>query len=211
MNRGVEKRSIVVNDADRKRFVNDLQMLNDDARVENLQYVLNNDRERAKAKHERLVTIHSWCLMRNHYHMLLSDNTKDGVSRFLQKFNIGYTMYFNKKYIRVGALFQGKTKRVQIETDRQYLYILPYIHLNPLDFMKGARTWRAQCLTNQEGALKWVADYRWSSYRNYAGEKEFSEILEGSELYADREHHTSELKRFLKVVPDPTLANLNLE
>lgn len=198
-------------DGDRKRFMSDLTLLNDESRVENLGYSMKNDVARDAAERERLVTIHAWCLMGNHYHFLLSDNTKNGMSRFLQKFNIGYTMYFNKKHRRIGPLFQGKTKRVLIKTDRQFLYILPYIHLNPLDCMKGASEWRTQCLANPKVALKWISDYRWSSYRNYIGEKECVEILDGSELYEDRASRIQELKRYLGSVPDVTLAGLNLE
>ena len=98
-----------------------------------------------------------------------------------------------------------------IENDRQFLYILPYIHLNPLDFMRGADGWRTQCLTNPKAALKWVANYRWSSYRNYTGESEFVEILEGSELFEDRKVHVLETERFLKEMADPALTRLNLE
>mgnify|MGYP001565892694 CR=1 FL=1 len=211
MNRGVDKRSIVLSDRDRFRFAADLSIFNDTKDSENTSYLLHRGIELSKEKRERLVTIHAWCLMGNHYHLLLSENDESGMSEFLKKFNGGYARYFNKKHNRSGALFQGKTKRVLIENDRQFLYILPYIHLNPLDFMKGAREWRSQCLANPKAAIKWISDYHWSSYRNYMGEKEFAEILEGSELFADRMEHVNELKRFLNTEPEASPSSLSLE
>lgn len=211
MNRGVDKRSIAQSDKDRLRFVRDLQIFNDTERVENSNYVTKSATERIGTEREPLVIIHAWCLMGNHYHLLLSDVEENGVSMFLRKLNGGYSRYFNKKHNRAGALFQGKTKRVLIENDRQFLYILPYIHLNPLDFMKDGGSWRSQCLTNPKAALKWVTDYRWSSYRNYAGEAEFAEILMGSELFTDRKAHVKELKQFLNGMADPAHSLLNLE
>jgi putative transposase len=185
-------------------------MLNNTERVENSNYFLGRAGERVAGARERLVSIHAWCLMGNHYHLLLSDADGSGVSMFLRKLNGGYSRYFNKKHNRSGALFQGKTKRVLVENNRQFLYILPYIHLNPLDFMKGGAGWRAQCLANPKDALRWVTNYRWSSYRNYTGETEYSEILEGSELFADRKAHVAELERFLKAMPDPSLSSSSL-
>lgn len=209
LNRGVEKRPIVMDDRDRLRFVQSLYTLNDARPAEHT--VSAPDIGYREDDRERLVTIHAWCLMGNHYHLLLSDKTDGGISAFLQKLNIGYTRYFNLCYERSGVLFQGKTRRVPITNDRQFLYILPYIHLNPLDFMKDASSWRKQSPRNPKTALKWVLDYRWSSYRNYAGENEFLPILAGSELLTERKVHTRELEHYLNAVPDNALAKLNLE
>lgn len=211
MNRGVDKRQIVLSDKDRLRFVKDLLVLNNVDRVENSSYLLSNETGSVRIRREGLVTIHAWCLMGNHYHFLISEKMPSGVSLFLKKFNAGYSKYFNKRYNRMGALFQGRTKRVLIENDRQFLYILPYIHLNPLDFMKGGVEWRRQCLADSTGALKWIANYRWSSYRNYTGETEFAKILEGSELLADQAMYVSETERFLKAMPEHANTKLNLE
>lgn len=215
LNRGVAKLPIVLNDKDRLRFVHDLYVMNNDIPVENLHQSLVlgviDLRSRLLVERKRLVTIHAWCLMGNHYHLLLSEHAGGGISRFLRKLNVGYAKYFNVMHDRSGALFQGRTKRILVENDRQFLYILPYIHLNPLDFMRGALSWRHECLKSPSEATEWIANYRWSSFRNYAGEKEFSEILEGSELFADRASHVRELKKFLRAAPDEELSTLNLE
>jgi putative transposase len=206
-----------MDDRDRLRFVHELYEANSTRPVRNLWYALRTrgtysdlggHYERSR---ERLVDVHAWCLMGNHYHLLLSECVEGGLSKFLMKFNVGYTKYFNERHERSGVLFQGKTKRVLIETERQFLYILPYIHLNPLDFLKGAAAWRAQCPANPSAALAWVRNYRWSSLRNYEGETGFADILEGSDLFSNRKKHARELERFLRNAHDPDATTLNLE
>lgn len=215
LNRGTDKRQVVMDERDRFRFVWSLYEMNDSQPVENTSrdrlFDLGGRTESTLKNRDRLVDVHAWCLMGNHYHLLLSDKVEGGVSKFLMKLNVGYTKYFNVKYKRSGVLFQGKTKRVLINTDRQYLYILPYIHLNPLDFLKGSENWRRQCPAEPNKALDFVTKYRWSSFRNYAGEPEFAEILEGSSLYQDKAMHVSALLDYLKSVPDTEDTALNLE
>jgi putative transposase len=124
-----------------------------------------------------IVDIHGWCLMGNHYHLLLSERIEGGMSEFLKKLNGGYAKYFNEKNDRAGALFQGKSKRVLIDSDAHYLYILHYIHLNPLDFLSGANRWREPKVTSTQKALSHLEDYRWSSYLDYCGTRNFPSIL----------------------------------
>lgn len=215
MNRGTDKRSIALDTTDRLRFVADLYAMNDASPV------LNFGRDRLRDlidlggqsddERERLVTVHAWCLMGNHYHLLLEEHVEGGMSTFLMKLNVAYTKYFNERRERSGVLFQGKTKRVHIETDRQYLYILPYIHLNPLDLLKGTEEWRRRCPARPAAALDWVTKYRWSSFRNYVGEKEFAPILHGSDFFKERRSHVDVLQKFLKTAHAEELGALALE
>ena len=64
------------------------------------------------------VTILSYCLLPNHYHILLRSNVDGGVSKFVQRLSGGHTMYFNQKYKRTGGLFQGTFNSKHIETDQ---------------------------------------------------------------------------------------------
>lgn len=124
-----------------------------------------------------IIDIHGWCLMRNHYHLLISERIEGGMSLFLRKLNIGYANYFNERYERSGTLFQGRTKKVLIDTDPHYLYILHYIHLNPLDTLAGAREWRAGTLASVRTALEHLNAYRWSSYLDYCHKKNFPSVI----------------------------------
>ncbi len=198
LNRGVDKRRIFMENGDYVRFVHGLYKFNDTEPANNTSWYLertstgispvhvrprtNNDLrgrygEGARRKRKPLVEIHGWCLMGNHYHLLLSELRDKGISRFLMKLNVGYAKYFNEKYKRAGTLFQGRSKKVLIKRDAHFLHILHYIHLNPLDFLKGASDWRAGKISRGERALSHLDSYRWSSFNDYCGRKNFPSIL----------------------------------
>lgn len=80
---------------------------------------------------EKLVDILAFCLMPNHFHLLLKQLLPNGISKFLSNFQNSYTRYFNIKHERVGSLFLDQFKAVRVETDEQLLHVLRYIHLNP--------------------------------------------------------------------------------
>ncbi len=79
----------------------------------------------------RFVTVLAYCLMPNHYHLLLKQEQEQGISKFVGQFQNSYTRYFNTFQNRVGHLFQGQFKAVHVETDEQLLHVSRYIHLNP--------------------------------------------------------------------------------
>jgi len=82
---------------------------------------------------EQLVNIVTYCLMSNHFHLLIYEKTEGGISKFMQKVTTAYTMYFNKSKQRTGALFQGKFKAKHASINDNYLkYLVAYIHLNPI-------------------------------------------------------------------------------
>lgn len=84
-----------------------------------------------KAQKKFLVEIIGFCLMPNHFHLLLKQLEENGISLFMSNFTNSYTRYFNIKQKRIGPLFQGKFKAVRIETGEQLLHVSRYIHLNP--------------------------------------------------------------------------------
>jgi len=173
-----------MDDKDRLRFVHDLWEFNDTrAAPEFLRYrdFVNPDVGRVR---ERIVDIHGWCLMNNHYHLLLSERIDGGLTLFLRKLNVGYANYFNERYKRDGSLFQGRTKRILINSDAHFLHILHYIHLNPLDFLKGAESWRTLEIKNARQALSHLEKHRWSSYLDYCGKKNFPSVIT-KELFGD--------------------------
>ena len=79
-----------------------------------------------------LVNIISYCLNQNHYHFILEPLVEDGVQKFMHRIGTGYTMYFNEKYKRSGALFQGSYKSIHIDTNEYLLHLSVYINLNNL-------------------------------------------------------------------------------
>jgi len=81
---------------------------------------------------ERLVDILGYCLMPNHFHLLLKQLTEGGITKFIGDFSNSYTRYFNTRNKRIGHLFQGVFKAIRIEDNEQLIHVLRYIHLNPV-------------------------------------------------------------------------------
>ncbi len=210
LNRGVEKRTIFLDDHDRNRFLKGLKLFNTNLRIDNTSRAF--DRLRKSIKTERpLVDIHGWCLMDNHYHLLLSEHEEGGIRKFLQKLNIGYAKYFNERHKRVGTLFQGRTKKVHISNDAHFRHILHYIHLNPLDFLAGSQQWREFEIKNATQALEHLENYRWSSYADYCDRPSdfpitFTRVFK--EIFND---YPKELKKYLHNLETDKLAGLTLE
>lgn len=171
LNRGVEKRTVFLDDTDRLRFIHDLFAFND------IDSVLNYTQPGRMTGYSRdvLVYIHAYCLMPNHYHLLLSPAVLNGIPLFIKKLNGGYAKYFNERYQRTGSLWQGKYKRIPILRDAHLLYIPHYIHLNPLDLSHPE--WRRGGVKNVSSALAALHKYRWSSHLDYAGKKNFPSVI----------------------------------
>jgi putative transposase len=98
------------------------------------------------------VAIVAYCLMPNHFHLLVCPHD-DMLSRRMQRFSISYTKAVNKRYGRVGSLFQGQFQAVPVERDEYLLHLSRYIHLNPVT----------------AGLVKCPEDWEFSSYRDYIG------------------------------------------
>ena len=78
-----------------------------------------------------VIEVYAYCLMPNHFHLLLFQYSQDGVQKLMRRVMTGYAMYFNNRYDRVGSLFQGPYKASHITKDSYLLHISRYIHLNP--------------------------------------------------------------------------------
>lgn len=112
-------------------------------------------------EHDQRVAIISFSLMPNHFHLLIKQNTENGISSFMTHLINSYTRYFNTKYKRVGPIYQGVFKAVHIETDEQLLHLSRYIHLNPLvsrivtkkDFLKFPWSSLQDFLNNNSGFI----------------------------------------------------------
>lgn len=201
MGRGVEKRAIVMDDKDRTRFIHDLFTFNDQSPA---LHPHQTERSEGRTKRNLLVCIHAYCLMKNHYHLLVSEVVERGISLFMKKLNMGYTKYFNEKYHRSGALWQGKHKRVGIERDAHFLYIPYYIHLNPLDYKKPE--WRTGDVRDPRSALAYLEKYRWSSHLDYLGIHNFPSVIHQNELRPLLGTRDSYEREITNIITNPSLA-----
>lgn len=146
--------------------------------------------------------------MPNHYHLLLSPVVENGIALFMKKLSMGYTKYFNERYGRSGALWQGKYKRVLIERDSHFLYIPFYIHLNALDLVYPE--WRTGQVKDIRKALEYLNTYRWSSHLDYNGIRNFPSITQRellSSLLGTKQHYEKEI---IDIITDQELAQQSL-
>ena len=174
-NRGVEKRDVFLDERDYFRFVQHLYELNDCKPVRNVQYYFNHKTGNVEARklfgtQERdiLVEILVFTLMPNHFHLMLRQVQDNGIVKFMHKLGTGYAMYFNKKYERVGGLFQGRFKAAHILDEGHFIHLPHYIHINPLSLNYGGST----------SIVRFLANYRWSSFPDYIGRKNFPHVTE---------------------------------
>ena len=103
------------------------------------------------------IKLAAYCLMPNHYHLLLHQTDKYLIKDFMKSMGTKYSLYFNRKYKRRGPLFEGNYKAVlidQVDSNDQLIYLSKYIHLNPIGILPSR--------SNLEG-------YKYSSYGNYLG------------------------------------------
>jgi len=125
-NRGTDKRVVFENKQDFFRFYLTLDIFNSITPTVNFEFSRNTKLSNA----DRLVYIHAYALLPNHFHLLIEQRVEGGISEFIKRVSTGYTSYFNDRRDRSGVLFQGKFKRVHVETDEQYQYLLAYINEN---------------------------------------------------------------------------------
>lgn len=99
------------------------------------------------------VAVHAYVLMGNHFHLLVTPDTTEGLSRMMQAIGRRYVRYFNDRQQRTGTLWEGRYRSTLIQTDRYLLACMAYIDLNPV---------RAGVVANPK-------DYLWSSHGHYVG------------------------------------------
>lgn len=149
-NRGLEKQPIFTNNRDYSQFVKTIfyyQIQNPKPKFSTYRRTKVFPVDHSK----KIVDIICYCLMPNHFHLLIKQLQDGGISEFMRKFIHSYTKYRNIKYNRQGPICQGMFKAVRVGTDEQLVHVSRYIHLNPLVSL----------------IVKDLNLYLWSSYRTY--------------------------------------------
>ena len=124
-NRGIDGRDIFNEEKDYLRFIHCLYEFNDKRPALPYRWLFKKEEVlNKKNPGELLVNILCFCLMPNHFHLILQQIIEGGITKFMRKLGTGYTMYFNEKYERSGVLFQSKFKSILIETDEYFLHCL---------------------------------------------------------------------------------------
>ncbi len=181
-NRGVEKRNIFNTDANKWRFLQGMFLFNDENTSSHLLWYLEQKKGMVNFKvlkeffsnqqrdRKPLVRIMADCFMPNHFHLLLEEIQDGGISRFMHKLGVGYAKYFNKKYERVGSLFQGPFKAVVVDKELYLQYLLVYLNtVNPGQLIEPEL--KEKGVNNIEAILKFAEDYPWSTHQEYLGKR----------------------------------------
>lgn len=139
MLRGIDRRDIFRDDQDRGKFMKVLR-------------AVVNPKDRDDKPLPPYVKVYAYCLMDNHVHLLLGEGSET-IGEVMKRISVSFVSYFNKRYERLGPLFQGRFKSEPVEDAGYFIRLLRYIHQNPV-------------------AAEMVAhprDFEWSSWHEYAG------------------------------------------
>ncbi len=159
MMRGNDKRTIFLDDNDRRSFISTLY---------------------EKASEEN-TDIYAYCLMNNHVHLLLYEKEYN-ISRLIKRINVSFAYHFNKKYKRVGHLFQDRFKSEIIDNNDYLLAAVRYIHNNPV----------------KAGIVSSPQKYLWSSYNDYISEKKCNDLVTDKVLNIFSENTSVAIKQFIE-------------
>lgn len=159
-NRGVEKRTIFIDDQDYKVFLNYLKIyLESPKKPESSEIIIGPHRFMPQPilpkNFYQQIELLAYCLMPNHFHLLIKQESARSIESFMRALATKYSVYFNKRYDRIGSLFQGPYKAVLIDKDDYLLHLTRYIHLNPVPDVK-------------DSPLRWP----FSSYADYLGKRQ---------------------------------------
>lgn len=201
-NRGVDKRVIFPSPRDYRRFLMLLYLANstEDTRISNILRSTKYDDIFKLDRAEPLVAIGAFCLMPNHFHILATPLIDGGISKFMLKLQTGYSMYFNTKNERTGALFQGPFKSVHADSDQYLKYLYSYIHLNPAKLLDPK--WR-ESVGSKSALMKFVESYAYSSYGAYANDSHtITEPAKFPEYFSSKQEVESHISDWLQGEPD---------
>ncbi|UCD80536.1 MAG: transposase [Desulfobacterales bacterium] len=174
INRGNNQEKIFLNDRDKEKFLEYLE----------------------KANERFSIIIHTYCIMSNHYHLLV-ETPVPNLSVAMQWINVSYATYFNRKRGRVGHLFQGRFKAILIDADQYLKHLSRYIHLNPV----------------KAKLVPMPSKYKWSSYIAFIGKARPPAYLETNRLLSTfgkgKKEANQNYKDFVENTDITTLENPN--
>lgn len=179
-NRGIGKLNIFKDDSDRKRFLFSLLYSQSPTTFDNVARLIKTynpetgfsipEKSLEKVLQNRTVELTCFCLMPNHFHLLLRENTEGGISAFMHRIMLAHTRYMNTKYETSGHLFESRYKAVHVKDNHQLLYLSAYIHRNPREL----KAWKGK-----------EFEYPWSSLQDLTEGNRWGGLLE-ADIIADQ-------------------------
>jgi len=138
--------------------------------------------EEDKIIKKRRVELVAFCIMPNHFHLIVKELEEGGITAYMQRGLTAYSKYYNTKYDKSGHVFQGPYKVVHITDNHQLLYLSAYIHRNPREIVKWFRK---------------EDQYQWSSYQDFIGENRWGKLIL-PDIIIGQFKNKAEYKNFVK-------------
>jgi putative transposase len=145
---------------------------------------------------QSLVDVMAYCLMPNHFHLVLKQKVEGGITLFMKRLLTGYSMYFNIRHEHSGVLFQGRFKSKCILHESYFRYIFSYIHLNPIELIEV--NWKEDGLKNPTQVRNFLRRYQYSSFYDYSVSKRPARAILAYESVPDFLRKYDDLEDLLK-------------
>lgn len=182
-NRGVDKRTVFETVRDYERFTESLYLCNNSDPIhydhlKNVSHATIFEYPRQKP----IVAIGAYCLMPNHFHLLIKEVTEGGITQFMRRLGTAYTMYFNIKNSRTGNLFVKPFRSRHIIDDSHFNYLPHYIHLNACELFDS--NWKTRAKKDRKFLERVLKEYTYSSFPDYYGaDRPQRAILDPTEMH----------------------------
>jgi putative transposase len=167
-NRSIEGRTSFVDVRDYYRFLellylanDELPLCRDDIGVHKFDEVFSIPRGK------KLVSIGAFCLMPNHFHLVLREISEGGITAFMRKLGTAYTLYFNFRHDRIGNLFLKPFRSRHVSTDRYFQHLINYVHCNPVSLYEP--DWKTNHVVDPRFLGEHITAYPYSSLGTHAG------------------------------------------
>lgn len=171
-NRGVNKQSLFHDRGDYIRFLFLILYFQSTFKIHHINRIVK-DFVRTLGQHsvlaiesdvakKRIVEVVAFCIMPNHFHLVLKETQENGIASYMQRILNAYAKYYNTKYQKSGHVFQGPYRIIHINDNEQLLYLSTYVHRNPREIPK------------------WLGredEYEWSSYQDFVIENRWRDLL----------------------------------
>ena len=189
-NRAVNKQVIFHNTGDYIRFLFLILHFQSAIKVSHLnrevkEFAESLGQHRVLTIEKRMVELVAFCIMPNHFHLIVKELEESGIASYMQRVLNAYGKYYNTKYEKSGHVFQGPYRAVHISDDRQLLHLSAYIHRNPREISKWFRK---------------EEQYTWSSYQDFIGENRWGKLIL-PDIVIGQFRNKAEYKYFVKTSP----------
>jgi REP element-mobilizing transposase RayT len=183
--RGLDKRKIFLDQRDKERFIQLLYLTNAVPAIHRSNLRTSSTFEVLQLPRNKiLIGLGAFCLMNNHFHLLIKEIEPGGLSAFMQKLGTAYTMYFNIRYERTGGLLTRPFRARHVSDDRYFKRVLQYIHFNPAELYEPQ--WKTGVVRNLKDLESKLLSYSYSSLSIFNGKhSSYRPLLDSSVFELD--------------------------